>query len=121
MGGDVSEPGYLIQYDHLSPDMTFLDCNACMLENKKQWFVRDDRSGQRPSPHSSGCPRSGKNRNFFSLLKRQTERQGTVNCPDATDPCGLVASHIALCVWYLTDISFFAINENPGFFEKPGF
>lgn len=28
--------------------------------------------------------------------------QGTVNCPNATDPCGRVASHIALCVWYLT-------------------
>jgi hypothetical protein len=28
--------------------------------------------------------------------------QGTVNCPHVTDPCGLVTSHIALCVWYLT-------------------
>jgi hypothetical protein len=28
--------------------------------------------------------------------------QGTVNCPYVTDPCGLVTSHIALCVWYLT-------------------
>jgi hypothetical protein len=53
-------------------------------------------------PRIVGMPHSWEEQKLLLSTAGQTERQGTVNYPYVTDPCGLVASHIPFWVGHLT-------------------